>query len=71
MTRPQADLAGPDVRSLGPWPFVTHRSFRRGGQRVVRRARQARKGLERRLQTLDAHDEGPAKPALSIAARIG
>lgn len=52
MTRPQADLAGPDVQSRGPWPFVTHRSFRRDGRRIVWRARQARKGLEHRLQTL-------------------
>lgn len=47
--------ATPRMNSKGPWPFVTLRRYDHEGRRVVWRARQHRKGLERALRALEHH----------------
>lgn len=41
----EADPGRSPVRTAGPWPFITRRSFQLAGQRMVWLARQHRKGL--------------------------
>jgi hypothetical protein len=44
----------PGLRSEGPWPFVTRRSYTLAGRRIVWLARQHRKGLNLAARALDA-----------------
>ncbi|GLK71187.1 hypothetical protein KHC23_10455 [Ancylobacter dichloromethanicus] len=44
---------GPRMHIAGPWPFITRRSYAYAGRRIIWRARQHRKGLERAARALE------------------
>ncbi|MFG1479305.1 hypothetical protein V5F53_11675 [Xanthobacter sp. V4C-4] len=42
------------MRSAGPWPFITFRSYVLAGRHIIWRARQHRKGLDRTARAVEA-----------------